>query len=63
MNKPALKIALVHLGKVFFWSGISGVAPFVMAYISQDPKWMIFTPFVNAILYGAKRFLDESNKK
>ena len=62
MNKKLLKVIFVDLIQVFLWSGISSVAPLIMAYLNNDPKWAGLVPVINAVLYGMKRFLDESKK-
>lgn len=63
MNKQALKIALIHLLKVFLWSGFSAIIPLLIAYLENDPRWAALTPVFNAVLYSFRRYLNESIKK
>lgn len=59
INKP-LRIALNHATKVFLYAGVSALIPFVVSYIENDPRWMAFTPVINALLYSARRYFIEA---
>jgi len=56
----ALRVALLHVVKVFLYSGVSAIVPIIVAYVENDPRYVLFAPVVNALLYGLLRWLKEN---
>jgi hypothetical protein len=55
----AIKEALKHLAIVFFYSGVSSILPIIIAWMQNDPRWVILTPVINAVWYAITRYLKE----
>ncbi len=58
MTTPT-KEALKHLIIVFFYSAVSAVLPFLIAYVQNDPRWALLIPVINAAWYSVTRYLKE----
>jgi hypothetical protein len=51
---PEQKSAIKEGLKVFVWAGLSAVLPILIGYMSQDPRWVLLIPVVNAVAYALK---------
>ena len=58
MSTPQ-KEALKHLAIVFFYSGVSSILPIIIAWMQNDPRWVILIPVINAVWYAVTRYLKE----
>ena len=58
MSTPQ-KEALKHLAIVFFYSGVSSILPIIIAWMQNDPRWVILIPVINAVWYAITRYLKE----
>lgn len=58
MSTP-LKEALKHLLIVFVYSGVSAILPTLLAWLENDPRWVILIPIINAVWYAITRYLKE----
>jgi len=58
MSTP-IKEALKHLAIVFVYSGVSAILPIVLAYLENDPRWVVLIPVINAVWYAIMRYLKE----
>lgn len=58
MSTPT-KEAFKHLVIVFLYSGVSAILPALLAWLQNDPRWMILIPVINAIWYAITRYLKE----
>ncbi len=48
MSTPA-KEALKHLAIVFLYSGVSAILPALLAWLQNDPRWVVLIPVINAV--------------
>jgi hypothetical protein len=51
---PEQKSAIKEGLKVFVWAGLSALIPLLIGYMSQDPRWALLIPVVNAVAYALK---------
>ncbi|MBI3589116.1 MAG: hypothetical protein HY093_01735 [Candidatus Liptonbacteria bacterium] len=58
MSTPT-KEALKHLVIVFLYSGVSAILPALLAWLQNDPRWVILIPIINAVWYAITRYLKE----
>jgi ABC-type nitrate/sulfonate/bicarbonate transport system permease component len=58
MSTPT-KEAIKHLIIVFAYSGISAILPVLLAWLQNDPRWVILIPIINAVWYAITRYLKE----
>ncbi len=58
MSTP-IKEALKHLAIVFVYSGMSAILPILLAWLENDPRWVILIPVINALWYAVTRYLKE----
>ncbi|MDP2703936.1 MAG: hypothetical protein Q8P01_01810 [bacterium] len=58
MSTPT-KEALKHLAIVFAYSGISAILPVLLAWLQNDPRWVILIPIINSVWYAVTRYLKE----
>jgi len=58
MNTPQ-KEAIKHLLIVFAYSGASSILPIIIAWIQDDPRWVVLIPIINSIWYAVTRYLKE----
>lgn len=58
MSTP-LKEALKHLVIVFLYSGVSAIIPTALAWLQNDPRWVVLIPLINAVWYSISRYLKE----
>jgi len=58
MSTPTRE-ALRHLIIVFFYSGISGILPIMLAWLQNDASWVILIPVINSVWYAVTRYLKE----
>lgn len=58
MSTP-LKEALKHLLIVFAYSGVSAILPALLAWLQNDPRWVVLIPVINAVWYAISRYLKE----
>ena len=58
MNTPT-KEAIKHLFIVFAYSGASAILPGLLAWLQNDPRWVILIPVINAVWYAITRYLKE----
>jgi len=58
MSTPTRE-ALRHLIIVFFYSGVSGILPIILASLQNDARWVILIPVINSVWYAARRYLKE----
>ena len=58
MSTPQ-KEALKHLAIVFFYSGVSSILPIIIAWMQNDPRWVMLIPVINACWYAVTRYLKE----
>lgn len=58
MSAP-LKEALKHLVIVFLYSGVSAILPILLAWLQNDPRWVVLIPVINAVWYAVTRYLKE----
>lgn len=58
MSTPT-KEAIKHLAIVFAYSGISAILPVLLAWLQNDPRWVILIPIINAVWYAITRYLKE----
>lgn len=58
MNTPSRE-ALKHLFIVFAYSGVSAILPILLAWLQDDPRWVILIPIINAVWYAITRYLKE----
>ncbi len=59
MSTP-LKEALKHLAIVFVYSGVSAILPTLLAWLQNDPRWIVLIPVINAVWYSIARYLKEA---
>ncbi len=58
MSTPT-KEAIKHLIIVFAYSGISAILPVLLAWLQNDPRWVILIPIINSVWYAVTRYLKE----
>lgn len=58
MNSPS-KEAIKHLLIVFAYSGVSAILPTLLAWLQNDPRWVILIPIINSVWYAVTRYLKE----
>ncbi len=58
MSTPQ-KEAIKHLLIVFVYSGASSILPIIIAWMQDDPRWVILIPIINSIWYAVTRYLKE----
>ena len=58
MSTPT-KEAIKHLFIVFAYSGISAILPVLLAWLQNDPRWVILIPIINSVWYAITRYLKE----
>lgn len=58
MSTPT-KEALKHLVIVFLYSGVSAILPALLAWLQNDPRWVVLIPVINALWYAVTRYLKE----
>ena len=58
MSAP-LKEAVKHLLIVFAYSGTSAALPIALAWLQNDPRWVVLVPIINSIWYSISRYLKE----
>lgn len=58
MSTPT-KEAIKHLLIVFAYSGISAILPVLLAWLQNDPRWVILIPIINSVWYAITRYLKE----
>lgn len=58
MSTPT-KEALKHLVIVFLYSGVSAILPALLAWLQNDPRWVVLIPVINAVWYAVTRYLKE----
>lgn len=51
--------AIKHLFVVFAYSGISAILPTALAWLQNDPRWVILIPIINSVWYAITRYLKE----
>jgi hypothetical protein len=55
---PEQKSAIKEGLRVFVWAGLSAVLPILIGWMSQDPRWVVMIPVVNAVAYSLKIGVD-----
>ncbi len=58
MSTPSRE-AIKHLFIVFVYSGVSAILPMLLAWLQNDPRWVILIPIINAAWYAITRYLKE----
>ena len=58
MSTPTRE-AIKHLAIVFAYSGISAILPVLLAWLQNDPRWVILIPIINSVWYAITRYLKE----
>ena len=58
MSTPTRE-AIKHLLIVFAYSGVSAILPTLLAWLQNDPRWVILIPIINAVWYAITRYLKE----
>lgn len=58
MSTPTRE-AIKHLIIVFAYSGISAILPVLLAWLQNDPRWVILIPIINSVWYAVSRYLKE----
>ena len=58
MSTPTRE-AIKHLVIVFAYSGVSAILPTLLAWLQNDPRWVILIPIINAVWYAITRYLKE----
>ena len=58
MSTPTRE-AIKHLIIVFAYSGISAILPVLLAWLQNDPRWVILIPIINSVWYAIRRYLKE----
>lgn len=58
MSTPT-KEAIKHLLIVFAYSGVSAILPTLLAWLQNDPRWVILIPIINSVWYAITRYLKE----
>ena len=58
MSTPT-KEAIKHLIIVFAYSGMSAIIPIFLAWLQNDPRWVVLIPVINAVWYAITRYLKE----
>jgi len=58
MNTPS-KEAAKHLIIVFAYSGVSAILPILLAWLQNDPRWVVLIPVINSVWYAVTRYLKE----
>ncbi len=58
MSTPTRE-AIKHLIIVFAYSGISAILPVLLAWLQDDPRWVILIPIINSVWYAITRYLKE----
>ena len=58
MSTPTRE-AIKHLLVVFAYSGVSAILPTLLAWLQNDPRWVILIPIINAVWYAITRYLKE----
>lgn len=58
MSTPT-KEALKHLFIVFAYSGVSAILPILLAWLQDDPRWVVLIPIINSVWYAVTRYLKE----
>jgi len=58
MSTPTRE-ALKHLAVVFAYSGVSAILPTLLAWLQNDPRWVILIPIINSVWYAITRYLKE----
>ena len=58
MSTPTRE-AIKHLIIVFAYSGISAILPVLLAWLQDDPRWVILIPIINSVWYAVTRYLKE----
>lgn len=58
MNSPSRE-AVKHLIIVFAYSGVSAILPTLLAWLQNDPRWIILIPIINSVWYAVTRYLKE----
>lgn len=67
MSSPRFSLnnqQLWDAGSVFLWVVASAIVSFaisVLPGIELPVEWQFLVPFVNAVLYAAKKFLEDKN--
>lgn len=60
MNEITKK-AIWHGVKVFVYAGISAVVPVLVAWVTQNPSYLVLAPVINTIWAGVQKYVDENN--
>jgi len=58
MSTPTRE-AIKHLIIVFAYFGISAILPVLLAWLQNDPRWVILIPIINSVWYAVTRYLKE----
>ncbi|MCR4342589.1 MAG: hypothetical protein NUV40_01635 [Patescibacteria group bacterium] len=58
MSTPTRE-AIKHLLIVFAYSGVSATLPILLAWLQNDPRWVILIPIINSVWYAVTRYLKE----
>lgn len=58
MSTPSRE-AIKHLLIVFAYSGVSAILPTLLAWLQNDPRWVILIPIINSVWYAITRYLKE----
>ena len=58
MSRPQ-KEAIKHLLIVFAYSGASSILPIIIAWMQDDPRWVVLIPIINSVWYAVTRYLKE----
>lgn len=58
MSTPTRE-AIKHLLIVFAYSGVSAILPTLLAWLQNDPRWVILIPIINSVWYAVTRYLKE----
>lgn len=58
MSTPTRE-AIKHLLIVFAYSGVSAILPTLLAWLQNDPRWVILIPIINSVWYAITRYLKE----
>lgn len=58
MRQPTQE-AIKHLIVVFFYSGVSSLLPIIIAWMQDDPRWVVLIPVINSVWYAVTRYLKE----
>lgn len=58
MSTPTRE-AIKHLIIVFAYSGVSAILPTLLAWLQNDPRWVILIPIINSVWYAITRYLKE----